>query len=158
MRCSHYCLVLLSCLFLAFSALAQSASTATIVGHVQDPQGAVVANAQVSATNEATNVGRTVTTTAAGDYTIPNLNPGLYTVKVAAASFAPVETKQFKLNVGEQRDLNFKLAPAGATTTLEVTAEAPLLDTTNAEVSTSVTHVQLQELPTVAAITPGADD
>src|SRR5258707_13644532 len=158
MRYSRSCLVLLSCLFLAFGAFAQSAATATIVGHVQDPQGAVVANAKVTATNVATNVGRTVGTTSAGDYTIPNLTPGVYTVKVEATTFAPAEAKQFKLNVGEQRDLNFKLVPAGATTSLEVTAEAPLLETTKTEVSTSGPDGQKQELPTFAAITGGAND
>src|SRR5258708_6446125 len=158
MRCSHHCLVLLSCLFLAFSAFAQSASSSAIVGHVQDPQGAVVANAKVTATNEATNAGRTVTSTSAGDYTIPNLSPGLYTVKVEAASFALAEAKQFKLNVGEQRDLNFKLSPAGAATSLEVTAEAPLLETTKTEVSTNITDAEMQQLPTFAAITGGAND
>src|SRR5258708_832436 len=157
-RYSRACLVLLSCLFLVISAFAQSAATATIVGHVQDPQGAVVANAKVTATNVATNEGRTVGTTSAGDYSIPNLPPGVYTVKVDAASFAPAEAKQFKLNVGEQRDLNFKLAPAGAATSLEVTAEAPLLETTKTEVSTNVTDVQMQELPTFAAISGGAND
>jgi hypothetical protein len=112
----------------------------------------------VTATNDATNVGRTVGTTSAGDYTIPNLPPGTYTVKVEATTFAPAVAKQFKLYVGEQRDLNFKLAPAGATTSLEVTAEAPLLETTKTEVSTSVTDVEMQELPTFAAISGGAND
>src|SRR5260370_39834940 len=96
MRYSRSCLVLLSCLFLAFGAFAQSAATATIVGHVQDPQGAVAANAKGTATNDATNVGSTVGTTSACDYTIPNLPPGTYTIKVDAASFAPTSATQSK--------------------------------------------------------------
>ena len=128
---------------------AQSASTATIIGQVVDPQGAVIPNAKVTATNTATGVARTATTTSTGNYVIPNLNPGTYTVKVEAASFAAAESK-IKLNVGDQPDVNFKLGVAGSTQTVEVTTEAPLIETTKTEVSTSVTDLDMQHLPTFA--------
>ena len=152
-----FCIVVLCCLP-AVMAVAQSASSATITGQVADPQGAVITGAKVTATNVATGISRTANTTGAGDYTIPNLPPATYDVKVEAAKFMPGEAKAVKLNVGDQRDLNFKLTVAGSTQTIEVTGLAPLIETTKTEVSTSVTDVDLQKLPTFAAITGGAND
>ena len=126
---------------------AQSA-TATVNGQVADAQGALVPNATVTATNVATGIRYTARTTSSGIYTIPNLQPGTYDLKVEAASFAPSEAKAIKLNVGDQRDLNFKLGVAGSSQTIEVTAEAPLIETTKTDVSTSVTDLDMQRLPT----------
>src|SRR5713226_7691188 len=132
-------------------AFAQSASTATIVGSVVDAaQGASIPNATVTATNTGTRIAYPTKTTSTGDYTIPRLPPGTYDVKVEAQGFAVAETKGFKLDVGDQRDLNFKLAVAGTTTTVEVTGEAPLIETTKTEVSSTVDEKALQNLPTFA--------
>src|SRR5712692_2856247 len=140
-------------------ALAQSASTATIVGVVVDAaQGASIPGATVTATNVATRIAFSTKTTSSGDYTISLLPPGTYDVKVEAQGFAVAETKGFKLNVGDQRDLNFKLPVAGTTTTVEVTAEAPLIQTTKTDVSTSVTDLDMERLPTFAAVSGAAND
>jgi outer membrane receptor protein involved in Fe transport len=139
-------------------AMAQSASTATIVGQVVDPQGAVVPNAKVTATNTATGIGRTVSTTSTGNYVIPNLPPGTYTVKVSAKGFSEGETKDITLNVGDQRDLGIKLGVAGSTEQIEVTTEAPLIETTKTDVSTSVTSLDMERLPTIAGATGSVND
>ena len=131
-------------------AAAQSASTATIVGQVLDPQGAVVPNATVTATNTATGVGRSVVTTSTGNYTIPNLPPGTYEVKVEEKGFATGVTKNVALNVGDQRDLSFKLAVGGSTESIEVTTSAPLIESTKTDVSTTVTNLDMERLPTFA--------
>src|SRR5712692_8912679 len=132
-------------------AYAQSASTATIVGVVVDAaQGASIPNAAVTATNVATRIAYPTKTTSSGDYTIPFLPPGTYDVKVEAQGFAVGASKGLTLNVGDQRDLNFKLAVAGTTTTVEVTGEAPLIETTKTEVSSTVDEKALQNLPTFA--------
>lgn len=135
---------------IAVPVAAQSAASATITGTVVDPQGAVIPGAKVTATNIATGVGRTVSTTSSGNYTIPNLVPGTYNVGVEAKGFAAGETKGITLNVGQQRDLGFKLAISGATESVEVTTEAPLIETTKTDVSTSVTSLDMQRLPTIA--------
>src|SRR5215471_7101841 len=150
--------LILVCCLPATLAFAQSASTATITGQVSDQQGAVIAGAKVTATNTATGVPRSVNTTSSGIYTLPNLPAGTYTVKAEAAKFSAGEAKDVKLNVGESRDLNFKLAVEGARTTVEVTAEAPLIETTKTEVSTSVSDLDMQQLPTFAASSGGAND
>src|SRR5262249_30093675 len=140
------------------SAIAQSASTATITGQVTDSQGAVIVGAKVTATNKDTSLARSVNTTSTGNYTLPNLIAGTYNVKVEAAKFAIAEAKEVKLNVGDSRDLSFNLGVAGASQTVEVSATAPLIETTKTEVSTSVTDLDMQRLPTFAATTGGAND
>lgn len=150
------CLVIVFSFVSAMMSYAQSA--ATIVGQVTDVSGAVVASATVTATNTATGIQHTARTTSSGNYTIPNLTPGTYDVKVEAASFAPGESKAVKLNVGDQRDINFKLGVAGTTQTVEVTAEAPLIETTKTDVSTAVTDLDMERLPTFAAGTGGGND
>jgi hypothetical protein len=129
---------------------AQSASSATITGQVVDPQGAVITSATVTATNAATGVAHSAKTTSSGNYTIPNLPPGTYNVKVEAAKFSAGETKDVKLNVGDSRDLDFKLTVAGSTESVEVTTAAPLIETTKTDVSTSVTDLDMERLPTIA--------
>jgi hypothetical protein len=129
---------------------AQSASTATITGQVADPQGLVVANAKITATNVATDIERTVGSTSTGNYVIPNLPPGVYNVKVVAPTFAPGLAKAVILNVGDQKDLNFTLALAGSTQTVEVTGTAPLIETTKTEVSSVIDNLDMERLPTIA--------
>lgn len=137
---------------------AQSASSAQISGTVVDPQGAVVPGAKVTATNVDTGVPRSVNTTSTGNYVLPNLPPGTYNVRVEAKGFSPADGKGLKLNVGDQKNLDFNMAIAGSTQTVEVTAQAPLIETTKTEVSTSVTDIEMQKLPTFAAISGGAND
>ena len=104
----------------------------------------------MTATNVATGVGRSVNTTSSGNYSIPNLPPGTYNINVEAKGFAAGETKGITLNVGDQRDLGFKLSVSGATESVEVTTEAPLIETTKTDVSTAVTNLDIQRMPTIA--------
>src|SRR5215467_10473706 len=158
-RLQLYCtFALLCCCLPMILANAQSASTAQVSGTVVDPQGAVVAGAKVTATNGATGVSRSVNTTSTGNYLLPNLPPGTYDVKVEAKGFSAAAGKGLKLNVGDQKTLDFNVAIAGSSQTVEVTAEAPLIETTKTDVSTSVTDVEMQQLPTFAASSGGAND
>src|SRR5260370_14893021 len=141
---------LLLCCLSAVQINAQGATSATITGQIVDPQGAVIANAKVTATNVATGIGHSANTTSSGNYTIPNLPPGTYDVKVEAAKFAVGETKGITLNLGDSRDLGFKLAVAGSTESVEVTTTAPLIETTKTDVSTSVTDLDIERLPALA--------
>jgi hypothetical protein len=79
-------------------------------------------------------------------------------VKVEAKGFSEAAGKGLKLNVGDQKNLDFKVTVAGSTQTVEVTAQAPLIETTKTDVSTSVTDLEMQKLPTFAAISGGAND
>ena len=137
---------------------AQSASSAQISGTVVDPQGAVVPGAKVTATNQATGTSRTVTTTSTGNYVIPNLTPGTYDVAVDAKGFAPGKTKDIVLVLGDQRDLGFKLGLAGSTESVEVTTTAPLIESTKTDVSTNITNLDMERLPTLAGSTGSVND
>ena len=88
-------------------------ATATIVGTVLDPQGAVVANADVTARNVDTGIERTTKSTSEGLYRFGNLPPGVYDVRVETTGFSKAEAKAVKLQVGEQRDVNFALVVSG---------------------------------------------
>ncbi len=136
------------CLFTIVMGYAQN--VATINGQVADVQGALIPNATVTAINTATGIKYVGKTTSTGNYTIPNLPPGTYDVSVAATSFAAGESKGVKVNVGDQRDVNFRLGAAGSNETIEVTAAAPLIETTKTDVSTAVTDLDMQRLPTFA--------
>jgi uncharacterized membrane protein len=127
-RLQQFCTIAFLCCCLSLTlANAQSASSAQISGTVVDPQGAVVPGAKVTATNSATGIQRSVNTTSTGNYTLPNLPPGIYSVKVEAKGFASGGTENVQLKLGDQRDLGFKLAVAGSTQTVEVTTDAPLI-------------------------------
>ena len=150
MKRSLLCCCVLFCLIFASLGYAQSSASATIVGQVTDSQGLVVPNATVTATNTATGVPHTAKTTSSGNYTIPNLSPGIYDVKVEAPSFAAAQAKGVKLNVGDQRDVNVSLSAAGKAEVVEVTTEAPLIETTKTDVSTNVDSLSMERLPTFA--------
>ncbi len=157
--CGFYVLFsFLLMLSLASVAYGQSSASATIVGRVLDPQGAVVPGAKVTATNTATGVAHTVETTSSGDFTIPNLSPATYDVKAEATGFTAGEAKGVKLNVGDQQDVNFKLVLAGTTQSIVTIAEVPLIETTKTDVSSTVDDKNIERLPMIAAVSGGVND
>src|SRR2546425_6210311 len=80
--------------------------TSTLNGTVTDPQGAAVANAKVSIVSQATGAVRETTTDAAGFYSVTNLLPADYTVRIEGASFAKAEKKDVRLEVGRAATLD----------------------------------------------------
>jgi Carboxypeptidase regulatory-like domain/TonB dependent receptor len=130
--------------------IAQTA-TATIVGTVLDPQGAVVSNANVVARNVDTGIERTTKSTSEGLYRFGNLPPGVYDVRVDAQGFSRAEAKAVKLQVGEQRDVNFSLLVTGATATVTVTGAEPLVETGKTDVSSVIDSKQVATLPTTTS-------
>jgi Carboxypeptidase regulatory-like domain/TonB dependent receptor len=138
-------------LLTAHGALGQSASFATFTGQALDPQGASIPGATVTATNVETDIVRTTQTTSDGLYRLDNLPPGIYDVVIEAKSFTKVETKNVKLQVGEQRDINFNLQPAGEKQFLVVTSEVPLIETTKTDVSTMINDRDVANLPTTTS-------
>jgi Carboxypeptidase regulatory-like domain len=138
-------------LLMAYGAFGQSAAFATFTGRALDPQGASVAGATLTATNVETNIVRTTQTTSDGLYRLDNLPPGIYDVAIEARSFTKVETRSVKLQVGEQRDINFNLEPAGEKQSVLVTSEVPLIETTKTDVSTIISDRDVANLPTTTS-------
>jgi hypothetical protein len=140
-------LVLLS----AHGAFGQSAAFAAFTGQALDPQGASIPGATLTATNVETDILRTTQTTSNGLYRLDNLPPGIYDIVSEARSFTKVETMNVKLQVGEQRDINFNLEPAGEKQLVVVTSEVPLIETTKTDVSTMITDRDVANLPTTTS-------
>ena len=138
-------------LSLASVAYSQSSAFATITGRALDPKGASVPNATVTATNTETGIVRTTTTTSDGLYRFDNLAPGIYDVTMNVGGFNKAEAKNIKVQVGEQRDVNFNLELAGQQQSVVVTSEMPLVETTKTDVSTVVDDKAVADLPTTTS-------
>jgi hypothetical protein len=128
-------------------AFAQSTVTGGIGGKVTDPQGASVPNATVTATNIGTNQETTATADDDGGFRLVNLPPGTYNVKVAGSGFAEFTQPNVVVEVGQITTLNVPLGIAGATATVEVSAEAPVINTTSQDLSTNINQTSINELP-----------
>ncbi|HXI90569.1 MAG TPA: TonB-dependent receptor [Blastocatellia bacterium] len=126
-------------------------ATATIVGTVLDPQGAVVANANIVARNVDTGIERSTKSTSEGLYRFGNLPPGVYDVRIDAQGFSKAEAKAVRLQVGEQRDVNFALVVSGTTATVDVTASDVLVETGKTDVSSVIDSKQVATLPTTTS-------
>jgi hypothetical protein len=137
--------VLTLCLFAA-SAFAQS-NTGSLVGTVVDQQGAVVSGATVVITDNGTGKERTVQTTGEGTFIVPQLEVGTYTVKITAAGFKSYTATQLKIDVARPYSLNAALEPGGVTENVTVVAGADIINSNDAQLSTTVSQRQILELP-----------
>ncbi len=121
--------------------------SATLIGTVTDPSGATVPNASVTATQVSTGIVRKVNTTSDGVYTIPYLAPGTYRVEIEAAGFKKVIRENVNLPVSSSIRVDAALEPGAITETVQVTSEAPPLQTDRAEVARNFSTQAITELP-----------
>ncbi|HEV7521930.1 MAG TPA: carboxypeptidase regulatory-like domain-containing protein [Candidatus Angelobacter sp.] len=141
---------------------AQSTTDGAIGGTVYDTNGAVVANAKIVVRNNGTNAETTITTDGSGFFRASKLQPGTYTVAISQQGFAPYKAEQVIVQVGSVTDLSPRLAIGGSTETVEVTAEAPQINTTSADFAPTLNQVAISNLPinggrwsSFAVLTPG---
>lgn len=142
--------VVTAALFLLISvpaALAQTAATGTISGTVTDSSGAQIPNASVTITDTDTGAVHKLTSNSDGNFTLPFLQSGHYEVSVAASNFTGVNHKNLQLTVGQILTINSAMPAAGASETVEVTAEEPLIDTQKTDASQTVTQDYVGNLP-----------
>jgi hypothetical protein len=125
---------------------AQSTTSGDIVGVVTDPSGAVLTNIQVTEKSVETGASQTQATNSSGAYRFSLLPPGHYTIAVVADGFQQLSVST-EVAVGQTSTVNLALNVSSATETVEVTSEAPLLQTENADVSTSFNEKQLSLVP-----------
>jgi hypothetical protein len=126
---------------------AQGTETGRIVGTVTDPAKAVVPQADVSVTNEATGVERTGKTNGAGLYEFAALPVGSYTVRVGKAGFATTEIPHILLTVGARYAADVTLQVGAVTQQIQVTAEVTQLQTQTNTVSQVVSNRTINEMP-----------
>jgi hypothetical protein len=127
-------------------ALAQFES-ATLTGVVTDQAGAVVANAEVKATNEATNVAVTAKTDNEGRYTFTALRPGSYRIAVTAPGFKQAVSTGVVLQVNQAARLDFGLTIGAVTEQVSVTADAIMLETDSSSRGAVIDQTKIVELP-----------
>jgi hypothetical protein len=143
------------------SAIAQE-TTAGIQGVVRDPTGGVVAGATVEVSSPALIGTRKVQTDDGGNYRLAALPPGAYTVTVTAKGFRTSRQPNLDLAVGRMPTLDVKLEVGTVSETVEVTGEAPLVDTTQSKAAVSIQHETIDNLPkgrsfqSVIPFAPGA--
>jgi len=134
-------------ILLAAPELLRAQAVGQILGTVRDPSGAVVPNAKVTATQQATAFTRSTITDSIGNYVMPNLPVGIYVVTAEASGFKTATSTDITLDVNQQREVAITLALAGTATKVEVNAAPSLLTTTNATLGGLVTGQQVSELP-----------
>ncbi len=128
-------------------ASAQSTTDGAIGGTVTDPSGAVVPGATVSALNVGTNTKLTVTTDTSGGYRLTPLRPGTYTLEVSAQGFSVYKQENVIVEVGRTTSIDATLGLATATLTVVTTAEAPVITTDRADLTTNINNVSISNLP-----------
>ena len=133
-------------LVLGASALAQS-SQGTVSGLVTDPSGAVLPDSAITATNTATGEILKTTSNADGLFVFPLLPVGPYKIEATRAGFATFD-QAVQVTVGAKIDLKMNLRVATGNQTVQVTSEAPLVETTRTSVSDTVNDRQIATLPT----------
>jgi len=139
-------LVVFVCLGSSTLLLAQSTG-GRILGRVADPTGAVLAQVSVTATNQATGVSRTTQTNDNGDYVFPEVPVGTYTVGFDLTGFKKSVRAGITLDVNQVVTLNMVMAIGEAKEVVEVSGEAPQVDTTSTQLGAVVNNRSVNELP-----------
>src|ERR1700724_552013 len=158
MECSRHRSVFVACFFVACSfafllatclvprGVFAQAIAATLSGRIVDTSGGSISKARVTVVNTATGFSRTVQSSDGGEFTLPALPAGDYSVSVEFTGFGK-QTKNITLQVGQSAALDFTVSPGGVEEKVEVAATSELLEPTRTEVSTVITERQIVNLP-----------
>ncbi len=130
----------------------QGETTSAIIGQLSDASGAAVPNATVTVANKETGLKRSAKSDDSGRFNFPQLKPGMYSVKVEAEGFEPQQNDALSSGLGQKQTVDFVLKVAQAKESIEVSAEAAILNPENANTSTTLNASSLEDLPN-----PGGD-
>ncbi|MGC1449023.1 MAG: TonB-dependent receptor, partial [Candidatus Sulfotelmatobacter sp.] len=145
-RLNTVCLTLV--VSLSLSALLSAQGTGgRILGRIADPTGAVLAGVKVTATNEATGVGHDALSNDSGDYAFPNIPVGTYSLTFDLTGFKKAVRHAIALDVNQVITLNMTMQLGQNQEVVDVTAEAPLVDTSSTQLGAVVNNRSVNELP-----------
>ena len=147
----YFCTKLMAMLAISLIAgaagiFAQSTVTGGIVGKVTDPQGAIVPNASITVTNLGTNNAVTVSATDDGTYRVSNLVPGTL-IATSVSGSAPAKAENIVVEVGQTTTVDLPLTIGSQVAEVNVSAEAPVINTNSQDFSSNVNQTSISELP-----------
>src|SRR5713226_9769373 len=145
-RSAFCCILIVTVLLLLLPTFGQSTG-GRIIGRVSDSTGAVLNGANVSLVNEATGVSRETKTDQSGDYAFVEVAPGNYRVEYTLQGFKKNIHTNVTLDVNQVLTLNATMQPGATQETVEVTSEAPLVDTTSTQLGAVVNDRAISQLP-----------
>jgi carboxypeptidase family protein/TonB-dependent receptor-like protein len=150
MKRSYTFFLILLLLLTAVPLLMAQRVDGTLRGDVHDPSGAMVEGAQVTVTNQGTGVGQTIVSTTSGSYVFPNLLVGMYTLTVEKQGFQTYINHNIEVKSNTVSQADVRLTIGSAETTVEVTAGAEVVQTSDATLSNNLNSDQLVSLPVQA--------
>lgn len=155
--------VMLAVVFVPIAEAQTQATGGTVQGIVTDPDGNALPGVTVTVTNNETGRVRTTVSSATGSFRVPLLSPAVYTIKVELTGFQPMERNDVRVSIGSAIDANMQMGLASVQEVLIVTGQAPLIETSKTQVSTTIDEVAIDSLPILgrnftdfALLTPGA--
>jgi len=140
-------LVVLSLCLICSTLVSAQSTGGRIFGRVADSSGAVLAGVKVTATNEATGVSRETQTNDSGDYGFVDIPVGTYDLKFEQAGFTSAIRKSITLEINQVLTLNMTMQIGQTKEIVEVTSEAPLVDTTSTQLGAVVNDRAVSQLP-----------
>ena len=150
-------------LFVFSSQLHAQYENGSLLGTVRDPSGAPIANAALTITNTATAITTQAKTNDVGDYDVPSLRVGVYTITASSPGFSDAVAQNITVSVGNRQHIDLTLKVGAAQTTVEVTDVALQLETESSERGQTITNYQSESLPLVSrnysdflALAPGS--
>jgi hypothetical protein len=156
-------LVAILCSVFSLCPILYGQANGSFSGTVTDKTGSVIAGATVRVTSPSNGLTREAKTDGSGHYLVPLLPVSFYAIRVEAQGFQTTEQKDIRLQVDEQREIDFSLNPASVSSTVEVNAEEVAVETTNPTLGQVITSEQVADLPLngrnfvqLASLTPGA--
>jgi len=158
----QYALIAMLCCGVCLSGHAQSATDGAIGGTVQDTAGLAVPNATIVLRSNTTNAEQTTTSDSSGFFRLVHLPASTFTLTVSAPGFQNYQSKEVIVQVGLLTDISPKLTVGSTSETVEVTSEAPALNTVSPDFANVIPQRILQDMPVsnyrwsaYAALTPG---
>jgi hypothetical protein len=150
-------------LFAFSSQLYAQYENGSLLGTVRDSSGAPIANAALTITNTATAITTQAKTNDVGDYNVPSLRVGVYTITASSSGFSDAVAQNITVSVGNRQHIDLTLKVGAAQTTVEVTDVALQLETESSERGQTITNYQSESLPLVSrnysdflALAPGS--